>query len=85
MDEDKSNMSSNIEKSQNRTIEYQFQSILAETSINKNNKNYNDPYIQIVTVINNGYYRLDFSETMTDLKDLISRKDILNFLNTYKF
>ena len=42
MDENKSNMFSNIEKSQNRTIEYQFQSILAETSINKNNKNYNN-------------------------------------------
>ena len=58
---------------------------MRDGSVKKNNKKYNSPFIREIRVVENGNFRLDFSETMVDLEYLkMPIKDILIFLNAYK-
>ena len=60
-----------------------FLSLFKDSNVKTNNKKYKSPYIQIIKVLHNGNFRLDYSETMVALKVMMEDKDILITLNAF--
>ena len=45
---------------------------------------FKNPEIQLVTVLLNGNYRFDFSETMQDISKILPKGELISFLNKHK-
>ena len=67
-----------------KNIKNKFESLLNKNPVQKNNKEYTKPFIQIVSILDNGNYRFDFSETIVDLNEILPGEDVLAELNKNK-